>query len=87
MAVRREIIRMLNQARQQGRFWKANALKVFIEVRARRFGKSTNRERATLPHVNLIGVEFEYLLFAETLLQLDRDEHLFQLALDGLLRT
>ena len=52
----------------------------------RGLAESVNGERAALAHVHLVGVHLEDALLGELLLQLDGDQHLRELALDGLLR-
>ena len=53
----------------------------------RGFAKAHDAERAPLAHGNLVGIHLKDALLGEFLLQVERDHHLRQLALEGLFRS
>src|SRR5947209_4534141 len=85
MAVRRKIAGSLNDSSEQGRFRKSDVFQILAEIGLGRFAEAGNGKRATLAHIDLVGVELENLLFGEALLQFNGNQDLDHLALDLLL--
>src|SRR5437016_8115069 len=83
MAIGRKITGRLDEPGQQGRLGQGDVFQVFVEVGARRLGQSADGEGAALSEINPVRVEFENLLLAELLLQLDRNQHLHQFSLQS----
>src|SRR5215469_4465597 len=83
MAIWRQPAGPLNDSGKQGRFRQRQILYIFAEIGARGLGKTADGKGSALSQRNPVGVNLKDLLFRELLLQLDGDEHLGQLPLDG----
>ena len=83
---RREIIRPLDHARDQGALRQVELANVLAEVGLRRLAETVDAEAAALAEVDLVGVHLENLLLVEARLQLKGDHDLDDLARVSLLR-
>src|SRR6185503_667426 len=87
MSVRREPTRALDNTCQERGFGQREVLDVLVKIGAGGFGQATDREGSALPKRHPVRVKLENLLLGELLLEFGSDQHLRQLAFQGLLRS
>ncbi len=87
MTIGRKIAGRLDQSGQQRGFRHGDVFQIFVEIGPRPFGQARDGEGAALSQIDAVGVELENLLLGKLLLQLHRDQHFDQLALEGFLRA
>ena len=69
----------LDASGEHGRFRQSHLAQVLAEVDLRALAESVDAEAALVAQVNRVGVILEDLLLGELLLQVERDQQLFEL--------
>src|ERR1700682_5228375 len=75
-----EVARPLDESGQGCGVAQAQFVQIFVEVRARRLAKPVDAESAVPAEKNRVAVILQDLLLGQYLLQVQRNEHLYDLA-------